>query len=210
MNDRYVFETFLVGRSNRLAHAGAMHVAAKPGEVYNPLFLYGGPGLGKTHLLHGIAQRCTRQDPTCASPMSPASISPSTTSPPCANTRPKSSAASTGEMDVWLVDDIQFIAGKEHTKEEFFHTFNALYQNGKQIVIASDRSPRELNTMDERLRSRFQSGLIADIGAPELETRIAILQQCGANVRTLRRRRTTCCSISPARSSPISGRWKAR
>ena len=177
LNERYLFEYFLVGRSNRLAHAGALNVAHRPGEVYNPLFLYGGPGLGKTHLLQGIAHALqrTRSDLRVAYVSGEYFAQHYITA--VREHQTEDFRRQYREVDVWLVDDVQFIAGKEHTKEEFFHTFNALYQTGKQIVIASDRSPRELNTMDERLRSRFQSGLIADINPPELETRIAILQQ---------------------------------
>jgi chromosomal replication initiator protein len=178
LNDRYVFPNFVIGRSNRLAHAGAMHVAAKPGEVYNPLFLYGGPGLGKTHLLQGIAHELRRKKPHLRVAYISGEYFAQRYIGALREHATESFRQQYRAIDVWLVDDVQFIAGKEHTKEEFFYTFNALYQGNKQIVIASDRGPRELNTMDERLRSRFQSGLIADIGAPELETRIAILQQC--------------------------------
>ncbi len=179
LNDRFTFENFLgSGRSNRLAFASAAAVAERPGGVYNPLFLYGGPGLGKSHLLQSIAHDIRSRYPK----MRIAYVSGEYF------TQHYVSALGAKvieefrrqhrAVDVWLVDDIQFIAGKEQTKEEFFHTFSALYQTGKQIVLASDRSPRELNTMDERLRSRFQSGLIADISPPELETRIAFLQKC--------------------------------
>jgi chromosomal replication initiator protein len=178
LNDRYLFENFLVGRSNRLAHAGAMHVAAKPGEIYNPLFLYSAPGLGKTHLLQGIAHVLRKSKPDARIAYVSGESFAQHYIGALRDHATEAFRRQYRQVDVWLVDDIQFIAGKEHTKEEFFHTFNSLYQGGKQIVLASDRSPRELNTMDERLRSRFQSGLIADIGAPELETRIAILQQC--------------------------------
>ena len=178
LNDRYIFENFLVGRSNRLAHAGALQVAANPGNVYNPLFLYGLPGLGKTHLLHAIAHAIRKTRPNDRVAYVSGEYFAQHYISALREHATEDFRRQYREVDVWLVDDIQFIASKEHTKEEFFHTFNTLYQTGKQIVIASDRSPRELNTMDERLRSRFQSGLIADIGAPELETRIAILQKC--------------------------------
>jgi len=177
LNARFVFESFLIGRSNRLAHAGALAVAAQPGEVYNPLFLYGGPGLGKTHLLQAIAQALQRTRPELRVAYISGEYFAQHYIGALREHNTEAFRRQYREVDVWLVDDVQFIAGKEHTKEEFFHTFNTLYQTGKQIVLASDRSPRELNTMDERLRSRFQSGLIADIGAPDLETRIAILQQ---------------------------------
>ncbi len=176
--DRYSFDNFLVGRSNRLAHAGATGVASQPGTTYNPLFLYGGPGLGKTHLLQGIAHSLRKADASLRIAYVSGEYFAQHYITALREHATENFRRQYREVDVWLVDDVQFIAGKEHTKEEFFHTFNSLYQSGKQIVIASDRSPRELNTMDERLRSRFQSGLIADIGAPELETRIAILQQC--------------------------------
>ncbi len=178
LNDKYHFETFLVGRSNRLAHAGSMQVAANPGEIYNPLFLYGGPGLGKTHLLQAVAHTIRKNRPEARIAYVSGEYFAQHYISALREHDTETFRKQYRMVDVWVVDDIQFIAGKEHTKEEFFHTFNALYQSGKQIIFASDRSPRELNTMDERLRSRFQSGLIADIGAPDLETRIAILQKC--------------------------------
>ena len=178
LNERYTFDNYLVGRSNRLAHAGAMSVAAKPGEVYNPLFLYGGPGLGKTHLLQGIAHSIRKERPQTRIAFVSGEFFTQHYVTALREGATENFRRQYREVDVWLVDDIQFVAGKEHTKEEFFHTFNALYQSGRQIVIASDRSPRELNMMDERLRSRFQSGLIADINPPEVETRIAFLQEC--------------------------------
>ncbi len=177
LNDQFMFENYLEGRSNRLAKISAMAVAAKPGEVYNPLFIYGGPGLGKSHLLQAVAQVIKRTRST----LSVAYISGEYfTQHYYASIRDHSTETFRRQyrgVDVWLVDDIQFIAGKDHTKEEFFHTFNALYQTGKQIVIASDRSPRELHALDERLRSRFQSGLIADINPPEIATRVAFLHR---------------------------------
>ena len=177
-NARYVFETFLEGKSNRLAHAGATSVAEHPGEKYNPFFLYGGPGLGKTHLMQSIAHRIRQRQPAARIAYVSGEYFTQHYITAIRDHATEEFRRQYRQVDVWLVDDIQFVAGKEHTKEEFFHTFNTLYQSGKQIVLASDRSPRELNTMDERLRSRFQSGLIADINPPELETRIAMLQQC--------------------------------
>ena len=177
LNDHYMFETYLEGHSNRLAKVSAMAVAAQPGEAYNPLFIYGGPGLGKSHLLQAIAQVIKRTRAT----LSVAYVSGEYfTQHYYAAIRDHSTETFRRQyrgVDVWLVDDIQFIAGKDHTKEEFFHTFNALYQTGKQIVIASDRSPRELHSLDERLRSRFQSGLIADINPPDISTRLAFLHR---------------------------------
>ncbi|MBC8101924.1 MAG: chromosomal replication initiator protein DnaA [Cytophagales bacterium] len=179
LNSRYTFETFVTGSSNRLAHAGAKAVAQSPGRIYNPLFLYGPSGLGKTHLMHAIGNEITAEKGV--DPRSVAYISgESFTSHFVTSLREQRTDEFRRKwrfVDLWLVDDIQFIAGKEHTKEEFFHTFNALYQTGKQIVISSDRSPRELRMMDERLRSRFECGLIADIAPPDLETRLAILHR---------------------------------
>jgi len=179
LNERYTLDNFLVGpRSNRMAYAGAVNVAEKPGNSYNPLFLYGGPGLGKTHLLQGIAHSIRKARPQTRIAYVSGEFFTQHYVTSLRERTTEMFRRQYREVDVWLVDDIQFVAGKEHTKEEFFHTFTALYQSGKQIVIASDRSPRELNTMDERLRSRFQSGLIADINPPEVETRIAFLQEC--------------------------------
>ena len=177
LNERYQFDGFLVGRSNRLAHAGAFQVAAKPSEVYNPLFLYGGPGLGKTHLMQAIAHSLRQSQPQLRVAYVSGEYFTQRFITAISRGTTENFRREFRMIDVWLMDDIQFIAGKQSTNEEFFYTFNTLYQMGKQIVLASDRSPRELNTMDERLRSRFQSGLIADIGAPDLETRIAILQR---------------------------------
>ena len=180
-NDKYTFDDFVVGKSNRLAHAGALAVAQSPGTLYNPLFLYGSPGLGKTHLMHAIANQMRAALPDARV----AYVSGETfTNHYVASIRDKRTEdfrRAYRSVDVWLVDDIQTIASREQTKEEFFHTFNALYQSNRQIVITSDRSPRELRTMDERLRSRFECGLIADIAAPELETRMAILQNKAAS-----------------------------
>ena len=179
LNDRFTFENFLGGgRSNRLAFASANAVAERPGDVYNPLFLYGGPGLGKTHLLQSIAHSIRSSQPKARIAYVSGEFFTQHYVSALGGRVTEEFRRQYRAVDVWLVDDIQFIAGKEQTKEEFFHTFSALYQTGKQIVLASDRSPRELNTMDERLRSRFQSGLIADISPPELETRIAFLQKC--------------------------------
>lgn len=176
-NDEYTFDTFVIGKSNRLAQAGAAAVADSPGAVYNPLFIYGGPGLGKTHLLHAIGHAAKARG--CRLRVSLVDGENFTQNYVTAlrERRTEEFRRFYRSVDIWLVDDIQFIAGKEQTKEEFFHTFNALYQLGKQIVISSDRSPRELRAMDERLRSRFECGLIADINPPELETRVAILER---------------------------------
>lgn len=179
LNERYTFDSFVVGPSNRLAQAGARAVAQAPGRVYNPLFLYGPSGLGKTHLMHAIGNEVAKGDGSSRARIAYISGESFTSHyiTSLREHRAEEFRRKWRSVDLWLVDDIQFIAGKEHTKEEFFHTFNALHQTGKQIVISSDRSPRELRTMDERLRSRFESGLIADIAPPNLETRLAILQQ---------------------------------
>ncbi|MGQ9791243.1 MAG: chromosomal replication initiator protein DnaA [Armatimonadota bacterium] len=177
LNPKYTFENFVVGNSNRLAQAGAMSVARAPGQSYNPLFIYGGAGLGKTHLMHAIGHYILQAHPRLRVAYLSGENFAQQYVAALREQRIDAFRQKYRNVDVWLVDDIQFIAGKEHTKEEFFHTFNALYQMGRQVVFASDRPPRELHAMDDRLRSRFEAGLIADIAPPELETRIAILQK---------------------------------
>ncbi|MBW3621937.1 MAG: chromosomal replication initiator protein DnaA [Armatimonadetes bacterium] len=177
LNARYVFDEFVIGSSNRLAYAGAMAVAESPGGDYNPLFLYGGVGLGKTHLMQAIGHELRRTHPgKKVLYLSGESFTVQYVTA-LQQRRMEEFRRRTRGADVLLIDDIQFIADKESTEEEFFHTFNSLYQTDRQIVIASDRSPRDLHTSSDRMRSRFESGLMADIKGPDLETRMAILQK---------------------------------
>ena len=176
LNPKYTFESFVVGPSNELSHAAAWAVGKKPGAVYNPLFIYGGVGLGKTHLLQSIGNTIIKNFPEKKVRYIPAEKFTAGIISSIKNHDVETFKKMYRSIDVLILDDVQFLAGKEKTQEEFFHTFNTLYEDNKQIILSSDRPPKAIPALEERLRSRFEGGMIGDIGYPDYETRMAILK----------------------------------
>lgn len=206
LNPRYTFDTFVVGGSNQFAHAAAMAAADRPGHAYNPLFLYGGVGMGKTHLMHAIGHQAKQLYPSLRIEYVTAERFVNELIGALVNNQTIAFRDRYRSIDVLLIDDIQFIANKERMQEEFFHTFNSLHGAEKQIVISSDRPPKELSQLEERLRSRFEWGLIADLQPPDLETRIAILMR---KAQTERASHNVAPDLTPEVAEFIAGNVKS-
>ncbi len=177
LNERYSFDNFIIGSNNELAYAACRSVADSPGKNYNPLFIYGGVGLGKTHMLQATGNQILKNFPKSNIRYTSMERFTNELLSAIQNSRAKEFKNDYIKLDVLILDDIQFLAGKEKTQEEFFHVFESLYQHGKQIILSSDRPPKLIPTLEDRLRSRFEGGMIADVGKPELETRLAIIKQ---------------------------------
>ncbi len=208
LSPKYTFGAFVIGAGNQFAHAASQAVAERPSKAYNPLFLYGGVGMGKTHLMQAIGHEVKRRQPQALSATSPAEKFTNEMINSLRYDKMISFRDKFRNVDVLLIDDIQFLAQKERTQEEFFHTFNALHESMKQIVIASDRPPKELPEIEDRLRSRFEWGLIADIQPPDLETKVAILQKKAESEQRHALQPTWRCT-SPPTSAPTCANWKA-
>lgn len=177
LNPKYTFDSFIIGSHNELARAACLSVAEQPGQAYNPLFIYGGVGLGKTHLLQAVGNTILDRDPNRIITYVSSEIFTSEMVNAIKQQKIEDFKRKYRQVDVLIIDDIQFLAGKEKTQEEFFHTFNALHSAGKQVILSSDRPPKSIPTLEERLRSRFEGGMIADVGHPDFETRLAILRK---------------------------------